>query len=196
MAEVKVLVEGYVREEGDLELASCSVTLIRENDLNIIVDTGMNKKLLLESLGKEGLSVGDIDYVILSHTHLDHCLLAGIFSNALILDNEGTYSFNGEIGEHDGKVPGTNVEIIKTPGHDQFHCSVLVNDDKLGKVVVASDVFWWADDEEQKTDRKSLMEHKDSYVKNKEELMESRKKILEMADYVIPGHGKIFEVKK
>jgi glyoxylase-like metal-dependent hydrolase (beta-lactamase superfamily II) len=27
-------------------------------------------------------------------------------------------------------------------------------------------------------------------------LQESRKKILEMADWIIPGHGKIFKVKK
>jgi len=196
MAEVKVLIKGYVRKEGDTEIASSTTTLIRENNLNIIVDPGMNKPLLLESLEKEGLSIKDINYVVLTHTHLDHCLLAGIFENALILDNEGTYSFNGEICEHEGKVPETDIEIIKTPGHDQFHCSVLVNDEKLGRVVIAADVFWWADDEEQKIDKESLMKHKDPYVKNENELIKSRKKVLEIADYIIPGHGELFKVKK
>ena len=196
MAEVKILVKGYAREEGYIEKASSAVTLIKEKGINILVDTGMNRKLLLESLNKENLSVKDIDYIILTHTHIDHCLLAGIFENALIVDDSSIYSFSGEIQEHNGKVPKTDIEIIKTPGHDQFHCSVLVNDNKLGKVVIAADVFWWKDDEEQKIDTDNLLNHKDPYVKDEEKLKSSRKKILKIADYIIPGHGNIFKVNK
>ena len=118
MAEVKVLIEGYAREESDAEVASCTTTFIKENDLNIIVDPGMNRKLLMESLKKEKLSVKDINYVILTHTHIDHCLLAGIFEKAVILDDSSIYTFDGKIKGHDGKVPGTDIKIIKTPGHD------------------------------------------------------------------------------
>jgi len=196
MAEVKVLIEGYVRKEGNSEFASSTTVLIQENGLNIVVDPGMNRGLLLKNLQKENLSISGINYVIISHTHLDHCLLAGIFENATIFDDSNIYDFNGKIGEHNGKIPNTDIEIIKTPGHDPFHCSVLVNDDKLGKVVIACDVFWWEDGEEQETDRESLMSHEDPYVKNKEQLNESRKKILRLADYIIPGHGRIFKVEK
>ena len=196
MAEVKILVEGYVREEGDAEAASSTTTLIKENNLNIIIDPGINRKLLLEALKKEKLSIKNINYVILTHTHIDHCLLAGIFEKAIILDDISTYTFDGKIKKHDGKVPETNIEIIKTPGHDQFHCSVVVNTKNLGKVVIAADVIWWADNEEQKIDRESIMSHKDPYMKNEKQLMESRNKILEIADYIIPGHGKMFKVEK
>ena len=196
MTKVKVLIEGYAREESDAEAASCTTTLIKEKDLNIIVDPGMNRKLLLEALKKEKLSVRDINYVILTHTHIDHCLLAGIFEKAVILDDSSIYTFDGKIRGHEGKVPGTDIKIIKTPGHDQFHCAVVVDTEELGRVVVAADVFWWADNEEQKTDRKSLIEHKDPYMKNEKQLMESRNKILNIADYVIPGHGKMFKVEK
>lgn len=196
MTKVKVLIEGYVREEADAEAASCTTTLIKDNDLNIIVDPGMNRSLLLEALKKENLSVGDIDYVILTHTHIDHCLLAGIFEKATILDDSSAYTFDGKIKEHEGKVPETDIEIIKTPGHDQFHCAVVVSTEDLGKVVVAADVFWWADNEEQKTDTENLMTHKDPYVKNEKQLMESRKAILEIADYIIPGHGKMFKIER
>jgi len=193
MAEVKILVQGYVREKNGAEFASSTTSLIQERDLNIIVDPGMDRKLLLEALKKENLSLDKINYVILTHYHLDHSLLAGIFENAKILDNGEMYSWDGKIETHDGKVPGTDVEIIKTPGHDMFHCSVLVKTNEFGKVIIAGDVFWWEDDEEQKTDRESLLRHKDPYMKNKEELMESRKKVLEMADYIIPGHGPMFK---
>ncbi len=195
MAKTKVLIEGYARENGKSELASSTTTLIIDGEIKIVVDPGMNRKMLLDSLKEENLLPSDINYVILTHTHLDHCLLAGIFENAIVYDDSETYSFNGEIGGHDGKIPNTDIEIIETPGHDPFHCAVVINDDELGKVVVASDVFWWADNEEQKTDKESLMAHEDPYVKDKEKLLKSRTKILEIADYVIPGHGKMFKVQ-
>lgn len=194
MAEVKILIEGYAKEEGGGEFASSTTTLIRENGLNIIVDPGMNRKLLLTSLRKEGLAASDINYVILTHYHLDHSLLAGIFEKAEIFDQTDIYSWDGKIAAHDGKIPGTAIKIIKTPGHDMFHCSVLAQTKKFGKVAIAGDVFWWADEEKQKIDKESLMKHKDPYVKNKEQLLESRKKILRIADYIVPGHGKIFKI--
>jgi len=195
MAEVKVLIKGYAREIDGKEFASSTTTLIQDGKLNIVVDPGMDRKALLAALKKEDLSLDQINYVILTHNHLDHSLLTGIFENAKILDDSDIYSFDGQIDEHEGKIPNTNIEIIKTPGHDQFHCSVLVNTEEFGKVIIAGDVFWWADDEEQKTDRKSLLEHKDPYVKNKGELEKSRKKILELADYIIPGHAGMYKVK-
>ena len=33
MTEIKVLIEGYVRKEGDVEEASCTTTLIKDNNL-------------------------------------------------------------------------------------------------------------------------------------------------------------------
>jgi len=196
MAEVKVLIQGYAREKDGFEEASSTTTLILEKDLNIIVDPGMNRELLLSMLKKEKLSVKDINYVILTHTHIDHALLAGIFEKAIILDDVSQYSFDGKIREHSGKVPGTNIKIIKTPGHDQFHCSVLIDTEDLGKVVIAGDVIWWGDNEEQKTDRESIINHIDPYVKNEKQLTESRNKILDIANYIIPGHGKMFKVSR
>jgi len=195
MAEVKILIEGYAKEKDGAEFASSTTVLIKENGLNIIVDPGMDRKLLLANLEKENLSPNEINYVVLTHYHLDHSLLAGIFENAKILDNSDIYSFDGKIEKHNGKVPRTDIEIIKTPGHDMFHCSVLVNSGELGKTIIAGDVFWWADGEQQKTDRESLMKHEDPYMKNEAELMESRKKVLEMADWIIPGHGKMYKAR-
>lgn len=196
MKEMKVLIEGYAKSEEGIEHASSSTTLIQEGNLNIIVDPGMNRQLLLNSLKKEGLTPDKINYVVLTHNHLDHMLLTGIFENALVVDDSAIYSFEDTIKNHDGKIPGRDIEIISTPGHDQFHCSVLVKTEKYGAVAIAGDVFWWADNEKQVTDFKSLIEHNDPYVKNEEALKESRKKVLKIADYVIPGHGKMFKVKK
>ncbi len=196
MVEVKILVQGYAKEQNGEEFASSTAILIQDNNLNILIDPGMDREALSKGLAKENIKTEDVNFVILTHTHLDHSLLAGIFENAKILDDSNTFSFDGKIGEHKGKVPNTDIEIIKTPGHDQFHCSVLTKTKNLGNVVVSGDVFWWTDENEQKADEKSLLEHRDPYVKDEKLLKESRKKILNLADYIIPGHGKIFKVKK
>lgn len=196
MTQVKVLIPGYAREEAGVEQASSTTTLIRENSLNIIVDPGMNRLLLLKSLAAEDLQLQDIDYVILTHTHIDHCYLAGIFEQAKVLDNEAIFSDDGQIVPHDGQIPGTNIEIVNTPGHDQFHCSILVDTADLGKVAIAGDLFWWEDGETQETEIEDLINHDDPYMKDEAQLTESRRKILELADYIIPGHGAMFEITK
>lgn len=89
----------------------------------------------------------------------------------------------------------TDLKIIQTPGHEKFHASLAVPTQE-GVYVIAGDVFWWRDNEEQKTDRDSLMRHQDPFVKDKDALAASREKVLEIADYIIPGHGKVFEVEK
>jgi len=194
MSEIKILVEGYVRKFQGSIFASSTAVLIRNERTNIVVDPGMDRNLLLKALRNERISVGDVDYVVLTHYHLDHSLLAGIFNNAKILDNDEIYSWNGKIEKHKGKIPGTHIKIINTPGHDFFHCSILVDTVKFGMVAIVGDVFWWRDDEEQKTDKESLMKHADPFVKDKNELRKSREKILKIADCVIPGHGKMFVV--
>jgi len=196
MFKVKFLIEGYVKEDNGSEYASSSVTLIQGNNLNILVDVGMNRQLLLEALKKEGLSPTDINFVTLTHTHLDHCMLVGIFENAQILDDSSIYTFDGKIAQHDSRIPGTDIEIISTPGHDQFHCAVLVNTEEFGKVAIAADLFWWPDNKEQKTDYDSLLNLEDPYLKDKDALYSSREKILKIADYIVPGHGKPFKVNK
>ena len=51
MAEVKVLVKGYAREEGDVEFASSTVTLIKEGSLKIIVDPIIDMEFGIGALG-------------------------------------------------------------------------------------------------------------------------------------------------
>ncbi len=194
MSEVKVLIEGYAKEENGVELASPSTTLIQDSGLKILVDPGANKELLLNALSKEGLYPKDIDIIFLTHYHPDHILNIRLFPDKDILDGNTIYRDDKEIAFSDN-IPNTNVKVMETPGHAHEHACLLV-ETEMGKIVIAGDVFWWSDEEEQKTDYESLMNHKDPYVKNEKELKESRKKILEIADYIIPGHGKMFKVKK
>ena len=58
-------------------------------------------------------------------------------------------------------------------------------------VVVAGDVFWWVDGEEQIIDIERPDQH---FASDPAKLIESRKKVLEIADYIIPGHGTMMKV--
>lgn len=112
------------------------------------------------------------------------------------MDNSDRYQLNGIISRQEEGCLGDDIEVIQTPGHDQFHCSLAVKTADMGTVVIAGDVFWWIDDEEPAKDRESLISFEDPYVKDLTALTESRKKVLAVADYVIPGHGKMFKNEK
>jgi glyoxylase-like metal-dependent hydrolase (beta-lactamase superfamily II) len=196
MVDYEILIQGYAKEINDYQIASSAVVLLKENSKKIIVDPGTNRKLLLDELKKRSIKTKDIDYVVLTHSHADHALLAGIFENAQVVDDGCVYSWNGKIENHDGFIPQTDIKIMKTKGHDEFHCSLLFENENDGMVCVSGDVFWWWDSEDQNLDRKSLLERKDPYEKNHDELIESRRILLDVADLIIPGHGKMFKVKK
>jgi glyoxylase-like metal-dependent hydrolase (beta-lactamase superfamily II) len=192
MGEIKILLAGYAKKINNGWKANSTVVLIKENGKYIICDPGIDRKKLLSALKKEKLKTSDIDYVFLSHGHIDHSLLAGVFENASIIDELYIYA-KSNIVRHNGKIPGTKINIIRTPGHKEEHGSLLVNTEQ-GIYAVAADVFWWADGQKQEVNIKQTdndPEHADM-----KKLVASRKKILEMADYIIPGHGKMFKVNK
>lgn len=196
MATVKILIEGYAKKIKNGWVANSTCCLITTfSNKKIITDPGSNRKILLKALKKEGLTVHNINYVFLSHRHPDHVLLAGLFDKAkyvtfdsnLLYDNDLMVEFNKDF-------LGDDVEIISTPGHVNEHLSLIVTTSQ-GKIAVAGDTIWWWDDEEQIFDIMQK-DHNDAIDLDMKLLIESRKKLIEKADYIIPGHGKIFKVRK
>lgn len=190
MNKVDILIEGYAKVTGTGWLASSTVSLIHANGIIILVDPGANKKLLLERLKEKNLTPQDIDFVFLTHLHLDHSLLMGIFPNAKVINHEAiTEGDKGELVP--ALIPGTDISIVKTSGHEYAGASLLVPTPN-GTVAVAGDVFWFEEGEKQTLD----IEKKDDFATDMGELVKSRKEILGLADWVIPGHGSIIQVKK
>ena len=190
MNQVRVLIEGYAKKITNGWLASSTVTLVKSNGKNIIIDPGCNREKLLGVLAKEGLTTAAIHYVILTHNHTDHTLLAGIFENAKTLNSYEIYYNDNQVA-HNNAVPGADLQLISTPGHTEDHISVFVKT-RDGVYVIAGDLFWWMNDEEQKVD---VEKDDQAHPSNKKQLIESRKKILDIADYIIPGHGKFLKLK-
>ncbi len=187
----KILIKGYVRKIGRNGIAASPTTLlIRSGGLNIIADPGTNKRLLLSSLKKEGIGPADVGIVFVSHYHLDHTINIALFQNAKVVDGTTVYDGDREM-PHKGVIPGTKIKIIATPGHAQEHAALLIPT-RLGRVVFASDVFWWKSWEKQRLD----LEKEDEYATNMRALKRSRRELLNAADYIIPGHGKMFKVPR
>jgi len=191
LAEVEILIEGYAKRTKDGWIASPSTVLIRDSGLNILADPGSNKKLLLKRLTEEKLKPEDIDMIFLTHYHLDHSLNIRLFPDCDVLDGN-EINKDDKILSYSGKIPNTNIKVIETPGHSVEHASLLVETER-GKIVVAGDVFWWIDDEKQVVD---ISRPDQAHSCDMKKLIASRKKVLEIADYIIPGHGKMFKVEK
>ncbi len=189
MSKLKILVEGYARKSGDHYEATSNTTLIEDSWKKIIVDPGCNEGLLLSGLKKEGLRPEDIDMIFLTHYHPDHVLNVRLFPNIDVLDCDKIYREDREYS-YKGCIPGTKIEVIATSGHANEHATPLVRTDD-GVVAVAGDLWWW-EDGRQKTDAKSLLSQKDPLATDKDALLKSRKRILQKADWIVPGHGKMF----
>ena len=187
MAEVKVLIPGYTTadslEKGE-EKTCATITLVRDKGIVMVVDPGIleSQQVLVDALKKESLKVKDVNLICLTHSHIDHYRNIGMFPDAKTLEFYGIWYKNTCDAWEEQFTK--DIKIIKTPGHDSTSITLLVKTNK-GIVAICGDVFW-----------KENQPDKDIYADNPRLLKESRKKVLELADYIIPGHADIFKVKK
>lgn len=196
MRKISILVDGFIRECGvERWEATSTATLVETGAGNIVCDPGLNKTLLELGLQTKNYKFKDIDWVFLTHWHPITSYNVSLFTKAKIVDSRYVY-WNGKIEAHKGKIPGTQLNIWKTPGHTVDHGALIVPVENDDVYVVAGDSFWWETDEDQLTDRKSLLEKKDELAVDKKALRKSREDILAVADFIIPGHGKMFEVAR
>ncbi len=187
MAEIEILVEGYTNadsaESGE-EKTSPTMCLVRDGDWIIVTDPGVveDQKVISDALAKKNLSIEDVNLVFLTHSHIDHYRNVGMFPRAKVLEYFGLWDGN----KVDDWKPNfsSNIEIIKTPGHNYDALTMMVKT-SLGKIAICGDVFW-----------KEGFPETDPYASDEKLLAESRKIILAAADYVVPGHGKMFKIKK
>jgi len=185
MAEVKVLIEGYFINDPPSGKACSTVSLVKDGNIRMVVDPGTskNQETIIEALKKEGLTIKDINWVCLTHSHIDHYRNIGMFPNAKTLEYWGIWEGDKEAVNWKEQFT-KDIKIIKTPGHDKTSITLLVKTNK-GIVAICGDVFW-----------KENFPEEDPYADDPEKLKESKKKVLELADWIVPGHANIYEVRK
>lgn len=194
MYKVIVLKQGYnIKEDPGFQKACGSITLLK-GPHNVLVDTGnpWDKDLILDGLKKNELTPEKIEYVVCTHGHSDHVGNLNLFPHSIHIVSfdicvGDQYSSHGfaqgipyEIDDY--------VEVIPTPGHTGSDVSVLVrNTDIGGTVAITGDLFECFEDLE----NPSLWQDNSEKPETQEQ---SRIDVLKMADYIVPGHGKMFKV--
>jgi glyoxylase-like metal-dependent hydrolase (beta-lactamase superfamily II) len=194
MLTVTVLVEGYVKAiEGRQLIPGVSadgarhvagtVTLIRDDRAIVVADPGMvtDRAFILEGLAKAGVAPEEVTHIFISHHHPDHTVNIALFPNAEVVDFWASYRgdlWRDHAEEYD-IVPG--ITVLRTPGHTEEDASLIVRADD-GTYVLTH--LWWLEDMTPETDPLAWDQAK---------LEASRQKVLAIADWIIPGHGRVFK---
>ena len=193
MAQVDVLFDGYCREISDSQVeANCSCTLIQTPDGKIvIVDTltPWDGDMLKTALASKGVDPDQVTHVVSTHGHSDHTGNNNLFLKAThivghCISHKWTYTdpdFPMRIGEF--------VEVLSTPGHTLDSITVMVTLPENKRMAVTGDLFENQDDLED--DRIWINAGSESQEKQRQ----NRQMILELAHFIVPGHGKMFENK-
>jgi len=173
-------------EDGNVLDARSSVTLILAGPKKIVVDTGREDEAgqVAEALAAHGLSTEEIDMVINTHDHSDHCGNNRLFTRAQVLSGKVEAEDGGEVGLKEGDLVAPGVWIMETPGHTPDSISVVC--ESGSRIVIAGDAL-------------PLMRNYLKWVPprlhvDRELAMMSMEKIVEVADLVVPGHDHPFSV--
>ncbi|XP_065941932.1 metallo-beta-lactamase domain-containing protein 1-like [Magallana gigas] len=182
--EVVIIQEGYSVPHQDKIKMGSSITLIK-GPLNIIVDTGnpTYRDHIIEALETNNVSVHDIECCITTHGHIDHIGNLDLFPIAYYITHVHNFQSEGSFAVND------DVEVIPTPGHTSEDISVIVKNTQLGTIAVVGDLFHSEEDMED-----SFLWRSRSQDPARQEA--NRHKILRLVDYVVPGHGKMFQTPR
>ena len=152
MAKLDILTYGFAFTSDQGALGYSTVSLLEVDNRRILIDTGpaARRSWLLKALEDRGLGVEDIDTLVLTHLHWDHCQNADLFPGARVLvhpkeldyaknpnpadGNSATYFLDvlrklkvEPISEGDAIADG--ISVIDTPGHTKGHISVRLEVD-------------------------------------------------------------------
>ncbi|NWV20852.1 MBLC1 protein, partial [Origma solitaria] len=177
--------DGSARADG-------SVTLLSGGPLTVLVDTGgpWLRAHLPKLLAERGVSPEDVTHVVVTHGHSDHVGNVNLFPGATLLVGFDLSTPGGLYLPH-GLAEGAplvlhpgHLEVTPTPGHTRAHVSLVALGTALGTVAVAGDAFEREGDE---GEWGALSE-------DPPEQRRSRRRLVALADVIVPGHGEPFRV--
>ena len=76
--------------------SSGNSSFIHTDKINILIDCGISKKRINDALKKINYTIDDIDYILITHEHIDHIKSLTMllkYTNAKVIMTHGTYKF-------------------------------------------------------------------------------------------------------
>jgi len=181
MTSVHLIHAGYTGER-----TASTVILVEDGDARIVVDPGMvaSRSLILDPLAALGVPPQAVTHVFLSHHHPDHTMNVALFPNAEVVDFWARY-IGDEWLDHDGDGYrlSPRSQLWLTPGHTEEDATLVVEADAG---VHAMTHLWWHADRTPEID---------PFAFDQAALDRNRRRVLDAADVVIPGHGAPFRVE-
>ena len=199
----EIIVQGNNLKLRDGFLGLANVTLVRAPSGPILVDTGgyVTRLTLLNALKARDLTPADIPLVFLSHLHFDHSHNIDLFPDAKILVSRAEWDYvanphrddlfvpwgiREQLERHDldlidgeGQIePG--LEFFPAPGHTPGCFALKLSVPDKGLVVIAADAI--------KYPKEALQGACDLEFDPMNRGGDTIRRILAMADRIVPGH--------
>lgn len=181
-ARLQVIREGrwkWIEKPRSVDVTS-TTTLVEDGGHRIVVDlpNAGEEKDLLAALAARGIAPESVDIVVFTHFHPDHTGCASLFPRAEFVSHHARARGATHVRWTDEALALTDdVYVLKTPGHTDCDCSVIVNTND-GVVAVAGDL--WV---------RSPSDPRLAVVHDKEMLVASRRRLIGLARWIVPGHG-------
>jgi glyoxylase-like metal-dependent hydrolase (beta-lactamase superfamily II) len=175
-ASSTVLCAGY----GHAGVAA-TVGYIQDRDRRVVTDPGMvrHPSVILDPLDKLGVAPEQVTDVVFSHHHPDHTLHAALFPNARVHDHWAIYQGDQwHWRDAEGYQLTQSIKFIRTPGHTLEDITTLA---ETPQGVVAFTHLW--------NDATSVG---DRHAVDLDSLHAGRRRVLAIADLIVPGHGPAF----
>ncbi len=188
-------------KQGFLGLANATLVFSADGPLLFDVGHHVNRPELLAGLQRHGLAPKDVKAVFLSHLHFDHCNNIDLFSQSKVYVSEREWDYADNPHDDDPFVPwlireqlkkhdlalmpaegriAEGVNAIAVPGHTPGSYGLVLDTADKGRVVLAGDAIKYA--------KEALTGQCDMAFDTQETGSASIRRILDMADRIVPGH--------
>jgi glyoxylase-like metal-dependent hydrolase (beta-lactamase superfamily II) len=180
-ARFDLLLAGSLTSTGGGVVSTCS--LVRDGGRIVVVDPGMavRRADILDPLERLGVAPEQVTDVVLSHHHPDHTINVALFANAAVHDHWAIYrGADWEDNDAEGRELTASIRLIRVPGHTAEDIALVAG---TADGIVVFTHLWWTDS----------FPVDDPYSPDLSALRSSRRRVLALADVVVPGHAAPFK---
>lgn len=202
MPQIDILLHGIPGRSSQAYLGQASSSIV---DKTTIVDVGSlaRRPLLKKSLDEVGVDPTDVEDVVLTHVHFDHCDNVDLFDNATVhvyrdeLERVRADEFDWatprnaaamlsdlDVETFDVGEEVAGLEAIAMPGHTEHHVGFVLEDDL---------VYGFTGDAVKNT--REVATENPMVLYDEAEAIETIQQVKERVDLVVPGHDTPFYIK-